>query len=321
MLKPKVKAGSGQQSLDPQEPDAGPAPLDDSGLATGENHKPAAAISLLEEGHLLNDNPLAPANLQHLIDEIRETYRLRVDLMRAKNRLLLQIKSVCRRLVASEIPGEFEDKKRQAKIVKEADVLYKAITGKAEHPLAFYAAGYSAPLMDAMAILEVPQKEKEKRLEKLAKQLPVWDAFGADVNGFGPLSLAQIIGETGDLSKYSNPAKVWKRMGLAVINGERQRKVANNAELAIEHGYCPTRRSLMYVISDTMIKKQSPYREVYLARKEYEAEKNPDECKAFCHNRAMRYRVKRLLKDLWAAWRKEKPANLLRSEGELNAKR
>lgn len=135
---------------------------------------------------------------------------------------------------------------------------------------------------------------------KLAKQLPVWP-WWKSVNGLGALGLAQIVGESGDLSNYANPGKLWKRLGLAVIDGKSQRRVSGAA--ALEHGYSPRRRSVMYCIGDSAIKKQSPYRDLYLERKEYEKAKVPDLTPMHHHRRAQRYMEKRILKHLWQRWR------------------
>jgi hypothetical protein len=164
-----------------------------------------------------------------------------------------------------------------------------------------------------------------KEMERLASSLPAWESFGEGVKGFGPRSLAVIIGEAGDIGSYATVAKLWKRMGLAVMNGVRQgglRKTAS-ADEWIAHGYSARRRSYMYVIGDVLVKNKGAYREVYLARKEYEREqakvrgltvapsaKIPAKRKAefisdgHIHKRSQRYMEKRLLRDLWRAWRR-----------------
>lgn len=146
-----------------------------------------------------------------------------------------------------------------------------------------------------------------KEMTALAKALPVWAAFGDGVRGFGAGSLAVIVGEAGDLSNYSTVAKLWKRMGLAVMDGVRQGGLGKGAgaEAWIEHGYNPLRRSRMWNIGDALIKgnRDGEYRSAYLARKEYELARDP-ECKPIkAHRRAQRYMEKRLLKHLWQAWR------------------
>lgn len=147
-----------------------------------------------------------------------------------------------------------------------------------------------------------------KQMKALAETLPVWAAFGEGVRGFGAGSLAVIVGEAGDLANYASVAKLWKRMGLAVIDGNRQGAPGNGApaETWIEHGYSPVRRSRMWNVGDALIKgnRDGDYRRAYLARKEYELARDP-ECKPIrAHRRAQRYMEKRLLKHLWQAWRR-----------------
>ena len=146
-----------------------------------------------------------------------------------------------------------------------------------------------------------PRLKYENRMRKIAKELPVHD-WMKGIPGFGPLGLAQIIAETGDLSKYSNPSKVWKRMGLHVVNGRAARRVRGQG--ALEQQYSPHRRAIMFRIGDSLIKKENPYRALYLERKEYEKAKAPDLPPMAHHRRAQRYMEKRLLKHLWQQWRK-----------------
>lgn len=153
--------------------------------------------------------------------------------------------------------------------------------------------------------LEGSQKPYDKEISQLAEQLPVW-AWAEPVRGIGPQLLGLLIGETGDLSNYANPAKVWKRMGLAVMpDGTRQRRIKGDA--AIEHGYVAERRSLVWQIGDCMIKLngEGKYRKLYDERKAFELARLPEDAKgrkAWAHNRASRYMQKRFLVDLWSAW-------------------
>jgi hypothetical protein len=149
--------------------------------------------------------------------------------------------------------------------------------------------------------LKAAQRQCEKRLTKLVQQHPVWHDFAEPICGFGAIGLGQIIGEAGDLSNYANPAKLWKRFGVGLVNGERQRKSLDK-EKALAFGYNPRRRSVLHVIGDSLIKKQNPYRELYLQRKEYEKAKATQLAPMAHHLRALRYVEKRLLRDLWRAW-------------------
>jgi hypothetical protein len=260
------------------------------------------------EGHQADANHFPVAD-PALIRDIREHHRRRVDLMRAMQRLTLQIKAICRRFCDGD--------------KTEAEVLYKAITGKGEHPEAAAAGAWCTPFLVAQSCIEEDRKAEEKQLKKLAKQLHVAE-WVEGVRGFALPSLAAVIGETGDLSNYDNPAKLWKRMGLAVIQGGRQRRVTGDA--ALEHGYSPDRRSIMWNIGGCVIKSGSGhYREVYDERKAFEiakaeaagltvapAGKIPKKRAAefmsagHVHNRAQRYMEKRLLRDLWREWRNER---------------
>jgi hypothetical protein len=151
---------------------------------------------------------------------------------------------------------------------------------------------------------EAQRKACQKELLKAAKQLPA-AAWVQGVRGFGMPSFAAIVGEAGDLGSYDSVAKLWKRMGLAVIDGKSQRRVSDAAEAA-RHGYNPRRRSEMHVVGECILKAGGPYREVYNQRKAYETERAPEMSKIHAHRRAMRYVEKRLLRDLWRAWRQAK---------------
>lgn len=251
------------------------------------------------ECHLQIDAQLDRA-LSSVIDQIREQWRRRQMWHRAEKSLTLQAKSMCRRLLAGD--------------KKEAEVLYKSVLNGQEHSLATVALLAMQPLLQARDGIEVARLQVEKRLLALAKELPV-AAWIEGVRGVGLLSLAGIVGEAGDIGAYGNPAKLWKRMGLAVIGGERQRKKEGDA--GILHGYNPARRSLMWTIGDCIIRAGGPLKELYNQRKEYEAPRVAT--KMHAHNRAKRYIEKRLLRDLWRAWRdasSAKPSNMISHPSE-----
>lgn len=154
-------------------------------------------------------------------------------------------------------------------------------------------------LFQAERMLRVARKGPEREMIRVASGLPLAD-WVKQVRGLGMLGFAQIMAEAGDLSNYAGPAKLWKRFGVAVINGEGQRR-HKDKELAALHGFSPSRRAVLAVIGDSMVKQGREYREVYLARKEYEATTSPDLPPIAHHRRAKRYMEKRLLRDLWQA--------------------
>lgn len=181
-----------------------------------------------------------------------------------------------------------------------------------------------AAFQSRKAFADVEESATET-MDRLARTLPAWAWWSETVFKSSAVSLAVIVGEAGDLSLYANPAKLWKRMGLAVIGGVRQGGLSKNApkEAWIEHGHCRPRRSRMWVIGDSLIKHDGPYRDVYLARKVVERAKAEAEglrvvpaakiprgrlrefrSEGHIHLRAQRYMEKRLLRDLWKAWRR-----------------
>lgn len=212
----------------------------------------------------------------------------------------------------------------RARIAKQARTLIAALAvGKA--PAA--ADPDIAPLVvmtaEARRPSEAMRQACERELRRLARGLPVW-TWAAHVPGFAELGLALIVAEAGNVGAYANPAKLWKRLGLAVMDGVRQGGLAKTAaaEAWIAHGYSARRRSMVWTLGDALIKKRGPYRDLYLARKAYEiatakeaglkvvpaAKIAPTRKAEFrshghVHARAKRYVEKRLLRDLWRAWR------------------
>lgn len=179
--------------------------------------------------------------------------------------------------------------------------------------------------VQSRAPFDVIEAKSLKTMTKLAESLPVWTEFGKDVRGFGAASLAVILAEAGDLSNYPKKGHLWKRLGVAVLDGVRQGGLSKNAgaEAWIEHGYNRERRSMIWNIGDTMLKAQvrkvkddvgedtgervalGPYGQAYLDRKAYELARAPDMPPIQAHRRAQRYMEKRLLRNLWQAWRRD----------------
>lgn len=233
---------------------------------------------------------------QPIVDRIVERWRQRQDMMRARLRLELQGQSMCRRVCDG-------DKAAGGK-------LWVAVSKTPDHDMR----AMLEPIFAAMAPLIESQKWIEKDVKASVKQLPLWTEHAVDIKGLGEVSFGGIIGELAALpGGYRNPSCVWKRMGLAVIRNGRQRRVAGDA--AIEHGYNPNRRSLMWNVGNGLIKAQvrnpkgedgkplgeaqsiGPLGALYLERKAFEVAR--DVTPMHAHNRAKRYIEKRLLRELW----------------------
>lgn len=228
--------------------------------------------------------------INDLIDKVRKRYHL----MRAHQRLDLQIQSYERgfRTQAKEILG-MKDKDEI-----EAYVNLKAVDLK-------------TPLHAALMAIEWPRKGYEKQIKALGLLLPVWPWI-EKLPGISSFGLGQLVGEIKDPWDYSGPAKVWKRMSLDVDpDGRAQRKVAGISEKeARRRGFCPRRRQLAFLLADAMIKRNKnpdksdgEYRTLYVGRKQYEIDRAPNMAAFIVHRRAARFMFKRFLLDFWREWR------------------
>lgn len=258
----------------------------------------------------------------------------------AESRLLLQIKAIDRRLcqrhadiqsIGAEPEGDGGDHSKcddHSAFVAPSPSSWKGI----KNAVSMWGA---KGLIDLYDDAHRHKLAAEKQVEALAQSLPVMPWIET-VRGVGPKGLGLIIGETGDLTNYAGPAKVWKRLGLAVAeNGKAQRRVKGKATKAGDErtltegelqGFSPRRRALMHVIGDNLIKQNGAdgeFRQVYDARKAYEREqaeaqglkvvptakipkKHPEQYRSewYVHKRAMRYMEKRFLLRLWQEWRR-----------------
>jgi hypothetical protein len=231
----------------------------------------------------------------------------------------------------------------------------KAVVKRAERIVAAIEAGRPAPQDDAAVAdavagvvlaavrcrepMEALRTAAEKRMEKLARSLPVWGAWAESVRGLGAKGLAVIVAEAGDpIGDFRSLSGLHKRLGLALVGDRRQGDPGPSAtaEDWIAHGYSARRRAEMHaVVAEPLLKAQSartdadtgevlrdagPYRALYdRKRAEYDARveatrdlpatvggrANPDRWTPLrAHQGAMRYMTKKLIRDLHAAWRR-----------------
>ena len=97
--------------------------------------------------------------------------------------------------------------------------------------------------------------ETVAEMERLARTLPVYPWIEAgNCRGFSALGLAVITAEAGDPTAYRNRANLWKRLGLGVIGGIRQRRV--KGEGAKRHGYNACRRAECWAFAESMFRQQ-----------------------------------------------------------------
>jgi hypothetical protein len=179
---------------------------------------------------------------------------------------------------------------------------------------------------ESRAVWDGLRAEAEKAMEATAKQLPC-EPFRASVRGLGLLGVAIIVGEAGDLASYPTKSHLWKRLGLAVIDGERQQR-KSDPEKAAAHGYSPQRRAEMWTLGDSLMRSQwagdkdangddpkksglpiavpahprGPYGETYQRRRIITADRD-DWTPGRQNADAKRVAFKRLISHLRAAWR------------------
>src|SRR4029434_9391043 len=166
----------------------------------------------------------------------------------------------------------------------------------------------------------------EKNMTALAEQLPIM-AWVKSVRGAGALGLATIIAEAGDLGNYTNPAKLWSRLGFAPYDGaagstwkrKKWRTRVLTAEEWTEHPFSGERYALMHQIALWLVNAQwigaaksdtgegkpnGPYGVAYADRRAHTAKAHPDWTKQHSRMDGLRVAMKAFLKDLLLEWRR-----------------
>lgn len=104
-------------------------------------------------------------------------------------------------------------------------------------------------------------KEMEDSLVKSAKaelkEHPAWP-WMQKVKGLGPTMAMQLIGYIGDIGRFDTVSKLWKYSGLAVTDGQADRR--RRGQVA---NYSPKFKVLMYNIGTSFLRSGSPYRRIY----------------------------------------------------------
>lgn len=248
------------------------------------------------------------------IDALAELQQRRKDYIQTINGNTNRARAFVRRALGWN-PNEDEGKREKVN-AKAATIVAKAFAGKGcELPEVASDLEVIAQSLEPLAAM---RKGIEKEMRRIARNLPVW-AWAEGVRGLGDLGLAVIVAECGDLSKYSNPAKVWKRLGLAPVEKNGVSMAASNwrkkggltAEDWTAIGYSPRRRAEIFAcVGDPLFRQQSvlsgPYRLAYDIRRARTAETHPDWTAGHSHGDAIRVMTKELLRDLWAAWNGER---------------
>lgn len=245
---------------------------------------------------------------EDIIAAIQERYRRRVSWHKAEKTLILQGKAICRRLCGGDkdLANALFDRVAKLKTHEIIGVLHRNIeVSNIYDQQLFEAVENLHPIVMAKNEIEGHREKLEHEYSEYAKRLPIAQ-WVMTIDGVSWGSVAAIIGSTGDLRLYPTPSRVWKRMGLAVMEDGRQRPMRDK-ERAAAHGYNRVRRSVMWNVGTSILRAQTekfedlidpetgeaardakgkkiktdvvkrpagPWRKVYDARRAYEEPKN-----------------------------------------------
>jgi hypothetical protein len=309
--------------------DAGTA---NESLPKGQSGRAASASSQIVEGmghEHLAERPVDVRPLDDLCGRLMALQRDRVFAIRQQSRCDRSVEAYIRnRLGFTSDPTRMDEAKRK-KISAEAKRIKKAVeqgedlsvaAGEARGRIVLACSAVILRSMSARQMWDDMRDDTQEEMLVLVKQLPVLD-FIATVKGVSNLGLAVIVGEAGNLGGYPKKGHLWKRLGLAVIKGNRQGNPGSvaTAEDWTEHGYKAARRAEVYAfIDDVMFRSQwrgakddkpgypiGPYGAYYGRKKAEYLIRFADEPygKKHADNAARRYMAKMFIRDLWKAWR------------------
>ena len=258
--------------------------------------------------------------------DIMSHCRIRNAFLKSKNGILNRTASTMATVVGYHSGMDEADRKAQYNACK--DYLEKRIADKpatletSDENIAICESLISSVRTSIQGFSENENTYK-KKLTKLGKQLGIWEKWVKDVRGISEFGLAVLIGETGSMDNYPNPAKVWKRMGCAPYekNGKTQAastwrsKGGLSSEDWENLGYNPRRRSVVYNLVTSIIKSNpkdsgSEFRDRYDEAKQTAMEKHEDWSLGHAHNHAMLLCGKRFIRELWINWTQEQKAQL-----------
>lgn len=280
--------------------------------------------------------PKRPLSVAELSAQLRALQRQRVWHLKSRMMVANRLQAT----VAGEECGyssSMPEKERRKCFVEASELVERIAAGEATTKVD----GIVKTTILAIQGFESMKVALEKEMKKLAGQLPVarW-VQEPEQRGFGILFLGIVIGETGDLNGYENPAKVWRRLGCAPWTFDDKTLMGSTWRIGKEgrlpaseweaFGYSPRRRSIAYLIGEGLVKQNGgskvcgeengekkdvtdagitarpcgPYRARYDEAKVLAKQSHPDWSDLRCHRHGMLLATKRLLRELWIQWRK-----------------
>jgi len=140
------------------------------------------------------------------------------------------------------------------------------------------------------------EKELDKDIRRVVRDEPMHELLSG-IKGVGDTFAAKLLAFI-DIERAGTVSAVWRYAGYAVIDGERER--AKKGEVL---HYNKRLKTTCYLIAESFLRCNSPYRAIYDEAKAYYQAERSDWTLGHCHNAAMRKMVKIFLSHLWLRWR------------------
>lgn len=225
--------------------------------------------------------------LDKICEDLQNLQRKRTVLIKSRIMQSNRLKALVAGTIGYSTEMSEEDRRKK---FEEADALIKKISTQEENVDNYVFYDVVKTTLIGIDAFEGVEEQIAKVMITKAKLLPV-AAWIDEENqlGFGLLSLAVVVGETGNLCNYSTPAKVWKRMGLMPVAHDGEVKAPSTwrygkegklpSEVWEKVGYSPRRRSVMYVIGENLIKQNMMKKDANGRREPWEYRKKYIEAK------------------------------------------
>ena len=261
------------------------------------------------------------ANLRTVVRGVYDIQGLRIQM---GNRIVAQFKS---KLGQAPSKPEAEMDAEGKKILADLRKRYRKITDgvstfprqanfKGDELISSYT---ELCLLSQYVQLEEAEARHFKHLGQILKGFPIYTQWLQDIKGVGPAMAGVIVAEI-DISRAEYPSSIWKYAGLDTGpdgKGRSRRKehlvkvkYLNKDQQEAERDsitFNPfLKTKLVGVLAGSIIKAgEGPYSKIYYDYK-HRLENRPDwaeTTKGHRHRAAARYMIKRLLADLYIAWR------------------
>ncbi len=277
-------------------------------------------------GHF-RDAPLPAPSTEDIIEALIQQHRNRRFAIKTQQKLDRSLESFVRRNFTSWSPDlpEKEAAKQNARVHQ---IIKMARNTDETDAIATLVRPQVEAIDASREIWDQQRAVAEKERLRLVRMLPI-AAWLETVKGAGPSSLADIIGEAGDIGSYATHSKLWKRLGFAPYDGfagstwkrETWRPRKLTKEEWIANPFSGERYGIMRSLSDSMFRANwqgadnknndtgasrphGHYGELYARRRAHTKITHEDWSDGHAHADALRYMFKKYLRDLWKAWRK-----------------